>query len=79
MQTIRTTVQFDPNLFQQAKLLAAQEGLTFKQLVTKGLEAVVKGEVLTKTVKSKPKVSFGGYDLGGINTQLSRKEIYEDL
>ena len=79
MQTIRTTVQFNPLLFQQAKLFAAQEGLTFKQLVTKGLEAVVQGKIPAKPTACQPKVRFGGYNLGGIGSKLSRTEIYEDL
>ena len=79
MQTIRTTVQFDPRLFQEAKLLAVREGLTFKKLVTRGLEAVVRGQVPVKQNKSKSKVRFGGYDLGGIKSKISRAEIYEDL
>ncbi len=73
---VRTTVQIDSVLFKQAKLKAISDGVTFRDLVETGLKAAIRAK---KNKISKKKVSFGGYDLGGIKGKFSRKEIYEDI
>lgn len=78
-QSIRTTVQLDPQLLKNVKLKMIDEQMSFRQMVESSLEAAISGRILPKTTKkSKKKISFGGYNLGGISSKLSRDEIYED-
>lgn len=79
-QLIRTTVQLDSRLLKKVKLKMINEQMSFRQMVENSLEANISGRILPKDPKqSKKKVSFGGYNLGGIKGKLSRKEIYEDV
>ncbi len=41
---MKTTIEIDNDLFRQAKILAAQRGITLKELVQMGLQMAIAGE-----------------------------------
>lgn len=41
---MKTTIEIDDDLFRQAKMLAAQRGITLKELVQAGLKMAIAGE-----------------------------------
>ncbi len=77
-QLVRTTVQIDPELYRNVKLKMVQDDLTFKEIVEKSLTKFLQEKPKQKK-KSTKKVRFGGYHLGGIKGNLSRKEIYDEI
>lgn len=67
---MKTTIEIADPLFEQAKALAVQEGLTFRVLVEEGLRAVV--EARTKA-RSKPFRLRDGSFKGGHGLQAGVK------
>lgn len=73
---MKTTVEIDDHLFRQAKLYAAREGLTLRELVEAGLTHAIKKRAPRRQFKLKP---FKGNGLQpGIAWDKLLKHAYED-
>lgn len=77
MQTVKTTVEINPNLLYLAKLKALKERKTLKEVIQESLAKDL-GIPAKKLLKEK-KVKIGGYRLGGVRGSLRRIDIYENL
>lgn len=75
---VRTTIEIDPNLLYRAKMKALQEQKTLKEIFVESLIRHLDFQKPEKNTR-KTNVKIGGHNLGGIKTNLSRQEIYEDL
>jgi predicted transcriptional regulator len=56
---MKTTVEIPDDLFKRAKVLAAQEGLSMKQLITESLQQRVAGHWTEATPEPAWKQAFG--------------------
>lgn len=56
---MKTTVEIPDDLFKRAKVLAAQEGLSMKQLITESLQQRVRGHSPETRLEPPWKVAFG--------------------
>lgn len=77
LQTVKTTVEIDPNLLYMAKMKALKENKSLKEIINDSLKKEL-GVVKTKIKQTKP-VQIGGYNLGGIKGSLRRVDIYENF
>lgn len=78
---MKTTIEIADPLFQQAKALAAKEGLSFRILVEEGLRSVV--EARTSTPSKPFRLRDGSFKGGrGLQTGVKWKDLaalaYED-
>lgn len=78
---VKTTVEIEDPLFQQAKALAAREGLTFRVLLEEGLRAAI--EARTRTLPKPFRLRDGSFRNGrGLQTGVKWKDLstlaYED-
>ncbi len=78
---MKTTIEISDPLFQQAKALAAKEGLSFRMVVEEGLRAVV--EARTQTGSKPFRLRDGSFRGGqGLQAGLQWSELtalaYED-
>lgn len=81
MGPMKTTVEIEDPLFQQAKALAAREGLTFRVLLEEGLRAVI--ESRTRTIAKPFRLRDGSFRHGhGLQAGVKWKNLsnlaYED-
>jgi hypothetical protein len=72
-QTIKTTIEIDANLLKLAKFKAIQEQSSLKTIVNQAL-----AHSLSTTTVPEENPAIGGHHLGGINTKLSRNDIYDE-
>jgi hypothetical protein len=77
IKTMKTTVDIPDALFQQAKAVAAERGVPFRELVESGLRLIVKGARPKKRFKLRD-CSFHGDGLApGITWEEIREKAYE--
>jgi len=78
---VKTTVEIEAALFQQAKRLAAKEGITFRDLLEEGLRTVVAART---SVRSKPfRLRDGSFQKGkglqpGVDWRTLAAFAYQD-
>ncbi len=73
--TVKTTIEIDAWLLQQAKIKAIREKKSLKEIVNESLAR----ELSIKTEKAtQEKMTIGGHRLGGVQGGLRRIELYED-
>jgi hypothetical protein len=53
--SLKTTIELPEALFRRAKSMAAQEGVTLKQLLTEALESQLETRMTTRNGKSAPR------------------------
>ncbi|OGK08836.1 hypothetical protein A2767_07145 [Candidatus Roizmanbacteria bacterium RIFCSPHIGHO2_01_FULL_35_10] len=75
-QTVKTTVEINPDLLYMAKIKALKENKSLKEIINESLKKEL--GIKTKIKKTKP-VQIGGYNLGGIKGSLRREDIYENF
>jgi hypothetical protein len=73
-QLAKTTVYFEKPLLYLAKKKALEESKTLKQVLKEALAKHLGVSIRKTPVK---KIKFGGYNLGKIKGNLSRKELYD--
>ncbi len=79
-QLIRTTIEIDQTLLYYVKLKALKEQKTLRDIFTESLKHYCSEKTETQDLlKKSPQIKIGGYNLGGIKGNLSRKNIYDDL
>ena len=72
-QLVKTTIQLEPELLYQAKMIALQERTSLRLVINRGLAHEIYGD----SAKGKTKLpKIGGYRLGGIRGNLRRTDIY---
>ena len=83
---MRTTVEIPDPLFRRAKLAAAEEGGTLRELVVRGLEAVLGGDGTTAYRLKKPPVrlsadsplrQIGAEDVAGHDADGDANDLHE--
>ena len=79
MQTVRTTIELDKDLFKAAKQRAIDEDKSFKQVVSDVLKKKLMVKTAKKVVNETKKYPFKAYHMGEIKGNLSREEIYDWL
>ncbi len=71
---MKTTIEIADNLFQQAKAVAANEGLSFRALVEEGLWSVI--EARTNTASKPFRLRDGSFKGGG---GLQARVVWKNL
>lgn len=73
-QTVKTTIEIKTDLLYLAKRKALDEQITLKDVVNESLKL----HLTQKQPKKQKPVKIGGHHLGGVKTDLSRGEIYDN-
>lgn len=76
-QSVKTTVQIDPDIYYLVKQLGLKQGKTFRDLINEALLKIISEP--TKPAPDPNKIKIGGYHLGGVIGNLSRDELYDEL
>lgn len=76
MESLRTTIVLEKELYRQAKRLALEQDKTLKQIIEEALRAYLRGDH-----QSRPRRRGGGFGVyaGKVRGSLRRETIYRDI